>query len=102
MRYRKLPTDLKCRVHEYYYQRYHGHFFDEDAILGELSHALSEVGEISKTGTSSVNSYTQYTHTAHTHAHTHTLHRKLSTSTVRSWSGWYLSLPMLTKSLSLP
>ena len=72
MRYRKLPTDLKCRVHEYYYQRYHGHFFDEEAILGELSHALSEVGEIFKTGTSSVNSYTQYTHTAHTHTHTHT------------------------------
>jgi len=43
MRYRKLPIDLKYRVHEYYYQRYHGQLFDEEAILGELSHALTEV-----------------------------------------------------------
>ena len=43
MRYRKLPIDLKYRVQEYYYQRYHGQLFDEKAILGELSHALTEV-----------------------------------------------------------
>ena len=148
MRYRKLPTDLKCRVHEYYYQRYHGHLFDEETILGELSHALSEVGELSEADTTCVNLYTlcTYTHSTHTHTHTlhththththtythahthahthmhthththtrthtythahtrthtHTHHSKLSTSTVRSWSGWYLSLPMLMKSLSL-
>ena len=43
MRYRKLPTALKLKVHEYYYQRYHGHLFDEEQILKELSHALKEV-----------------------------------------------------------
>ena len=43
MRFRKLPTELKFRVHEYYYQRYHGKLFDEDVILSELSQALKEV-----------------------------------------------------------
>ena len=43
MRYRKLPIELKFRVHEYYYQRYHGQLFDEDMILCELSQALKEV-----------------------------------------------------------
>ena len=43
MRYRKLPHDIKLRVHEYYFQRYHGQLFDEEAILLELSQALKEV-----------------------------------------------------------
>ena len=43
MRYRKLPSPLKLKVHDYYYQRYRGHLFDEEQILKELSHALSEV-----------------------------------------------------------
>ena len=45
MRYRKLPPDLKLRVHEYYNQRYHGQFFNEECILQELSHSLNEVIE---------------------------------------------------------
>ena len=43
MRYRKLPIDMKHCVHEYYYQRYHGQLFDEEAILAELSHSIREV-----------------------------------------------------------
>ena len=43
MRYRKLPSPLKLMVHDYYYQRYRGHLFDEEQILNELSHALKEV-----------------------------------------------------------
>ena len=43
MRYRKLPSPLKLKVHDYYYQRYRGHLFDEEQILKELSHALKEV-----------------------------------------------------------
>ena len=43
MRYRKLPSPLKLKVHDYYYQRYRGHLFDEEQILDELSHALKEV-----------------------------------------------------------
>ena len=43
-RYRKLPIALKQKVYEYYYQRYHGHMFNEQAILNELSHPLMVVG----------------------------------------------------------
>ena len=43
MRYRKLPCELKRRVHEYYYQKYHGQLFDEEAILKELSLVITEV-----------------------------------------------------------
>lgn len=43
MRYRKLPSPLKLKVHDYYYQRYRGHLFDEEQILNELSHALKQV-----------------------------------------------------------
>ena len=43
MRYRKLPSPLKLKVHDYYYHRYHGHLFNEEQILKELSHALKEV-----------------------------------------------------------
>ena len=43
MRYRKLPVSLKRRVHEYYYQRYHGQMFSEEKIINDLSHALREV-----------------------------------------------------------
>lgn len=44
MRYRKLPKEMRQRVHEYYYHRYHGHLFNESAILDELSFPLREVG----------------------------------------------------------
>ena len=43
MRYRKLPQELKQRVHEYYYHRYRGQLFNEEAILKELSFPLEEV-----------------------------------------------------------
>lgn len=43
IRYRKLPCRLKHKMYEYYYQRYHGHLFNEQAILDELSHSLKEV-----------------------------------------------------------
>ncbi|CAI8015380.1 Potassium/sodium hyperpolarization-activated cyclic nucleotide-gated channel 3, partial [Geodia barretti] len=39
-RYRKLPLAMKQKVYEYYYQRYHGHMFNEQDILNELSHPL--------------------------------------------------------------
>ena len=42
-RYRKLPGALKQKVYEYYYQRYHGHMFNEKGILSEISHPLKEV-----------------------------------------------------------
>ncbi len=42
MRYRKLPRYIKQKVHEYYYQRYHGQLFNEQAILMELSQAIRQ------------------------------------------------------------
>ncbi|CAM1303664.1 HCN3 (predicted) [Pycnogonum litorale] len=42
MAYRKLPRDMRQRITEYFEHRYQGKFFDEDAILGELSEKLRE------------------------------------------------------------
>jgi len=35
---------MRARITEYFEHRYQGKFFDEDAILGELSEKLREVG----------------------------------------------------------
>ena len=43
MAYRKLPRDMRLKISEYFEHRYQGKFFDEDAILGELSEKLREV-----------------------------------------------------------
>jgi hyperpolarization activated cyclic nucleotide-gated potassium channel 2 len=43
MAYRRLPRDMRQRITEYFEHRYQGKFFDEDAILGELSEKLREV-----------------------------------------------------------
>jgi hypothetical protein len=43
MAYRKLPRDMRQRITEYFEHRYQGKFFDEEAILGELSEKLREV-----------------------------------------------------------
>jgi len=43
MAYRRLPRDMRTRITEYFEHRYQGKFFDEDAILGELSEKLREV-----------------------------------------------------------
>lgn len=43
MAYRKLPRIMRQRISEYFEHRYQGKFFDEDAILGELSEKLREV-----------------------------------------------------------
>jgi len=43
MAYRKLPRSMRARITEYFEHRYQGKFFDEDAILGELSEKLREV-----------------------------------------------------------
>ena len=43
MAYRRLPRDMRHRITEYFEHRYQGKFFDEDAILGELSEKLREV-----------------------------------------------------------
>ncbi|XP_064474894.1 potassium/sodium hyperpolarization-activated cyclic nucleotide-gated channel 2-like [Ornithodoros turicata] len=42
MAYRKLPRDLRQRITDYFEHRYQGKFFDEEAILGELSERLRE------------------------------------------------------------
>ncbi|XP_053211837.1 potassium/sodium hyperpolarization-activated cyclic nucleotide-gated channel 2-like isoform X2 [Panonychus citri] len=42
MAYRKLPRDLRARICDYFEHRYQGKFFDEDAILDELSEKLRE------------------------------------------------------------
>ncbi|XP_013777279.1 potassium/sodium hyperpolarization-activated cyclic nucleotide-gated channel 2-like [Limulus polyphemus] len=42
MAYRKLPRDLRQRITDYFEHRYQGKYFDEDAILGELSEKLRE------------------------------------------------------------
>ena len=44
MAYRKLPRDMRQKIAEYFEHRYQGKFFDEEAILGELSEKLREVG----------------------------------------------------------
>ena len=46
MAYRKLPRDMRHKISEYFEHRYQGKFFDEEAILGELSEKLREVGRI--------------------------------------------------------
>ncbi len=46
MAYRKLPREMRQRITEYFEHRYQGKFFDEEAILGELSEKLREVGMI--------------------------------------------------------
>ena len=43
MAYRKLPRDMRLKISEYFEHRYQGKFFDEEAILGELSEKLREV-----------------------------------------------------------
>lgn len=43
MAYRKLPRDLRARICDYFEHRYQGKFFNEDAILDELSEKLREV-----------------------------------------------------------
>lgn len=43
MAYRKLPRTMRAKITEYFEHRYQGKFFDEDAILGELSEKLREV-----------------------------------------------------------
>ena len=43
MAYRKLPRDMRSKISEYFEHRYQGKFFDEEAILGELSEKLREV-----------------------------------------------------------
>ena len=48
MAYRKLPRDTRNRITEYFEHRYQGKFFDEEAILGELSEKLREVTEATK------------------------------------------------------
>ena len=47
MRYRRLPYELREQVHEYYFHKYNGQFFNEQNILSELSHSLKEVRRIS-------------------------------------------------------
>ncbi|XP_018900258.2 potassium/sodium hyperpolarization-activated cyclic nucleotide-gated channel 2 isoform X2 [Bemisia tabaci] len=42
MAYRKLPRDMRQKITEYFEHRYQGKFFDEEAILGELSEKLRE------------------------------------------------------------
>lgn len=51
MAYRRLPRDMRQRITEYFEHRYQGKFFDEDAILGELSEKLREVNPVHKTST---------------------------------------------------
>ena len=46
MAYRKLPRDTRNKITEYFEHRYQGKFFDEEAILGELSEKLREVSEM--------------------------------------------------------
>ena len=45
MAYRKLPRDTRNKITEYFEHRYQGKFFDEEAILGELSEKLREVSD---------------------------------------------------------
>ena len=47
MAYRKLPRDTRNKITEYFEHRYQGKFFDEEAILGELSEKLREVSCLS-------------------------------------------------------
>ena len=46
MVYCKLPRDMRGRITEYFEHRYQGKFFNEEAILGELSEKLKEVRNI--------------------------------------------------------
>ena len=46
MAYRKLPRDMRLKISEYFEHRYQGKFFDEEAILGELSEKLREVTKL--------------------------------------------------------
>lgn len=46
MVYRKLPRDMRLRIHDFFEHRFQGKFFDEDAILGELSEKLREVRDV--------------------------------------------------------
>jgi hyperpolarization activated cyclic nucleotide-gated potassium channel 2 len=43
MRYHKIPGQLKVKVRNYFYHRYHGRLFNEKTMLKELSHVLEEV-----------------------------------------------------------
>lgn len=47
MIYRKLPRELRINIQDFFEHRYNGgKYFDEDAILGELSEKLKEVGTV--------------------------------------------------------
>ena len=48
IRYRKLPQTIRLRVQEFYEHRYRKKYFDEDAILDELSVGLREVCDVCK------------------------------------------------------
>lgn len=43
MRYRKIPQNLRSKVHRYYEHRYRRKYFDEEVILKDLSKGLREV-----------------------------------------------------------
>ena len=45
MAYRKLPRVTRQKISEYFEHRYQGKFFDEEAILDELSEKLREVSQ---------------------------------------------------------
>lgn len=46
MRYHKIPKELKIKVRNYFYHRYHGRLFNEKTMLKELSHVLEEVWNV--------------------------------------------------------
>jgi hypothetical protein len=45
MAYRKLPRDTRHKISEYFEHRYQGKFFDEEAILRDLSEKLNGVAK---------------------------------------------------------
>ncbi len=47
MSYRKLPTAIREKVLKYFDHRFKGKFFDERAILGEVSSPLRNVSPLS-------------------------------------------------------
>ena len=44
MAYRRLPSEMRERITDYYDYRYHGKMFDEGVIFREISAKLREVG----------------------------------------------------------
>lgn len=43
MKYHRVPHELRLKVRDYFYHRYHGRLFNESSMLNELSHVLEEV-----------------------------------------------------------